>query len=118
MAQERGPLASAAEAAAHLGVTDNTIRNWAKGLGPALYSAVGLDGVRRFNLAQLDRVAALRRRRLPYGAIRELLAAEPGDEAEPSEPFELAILTRLDRIADAVERIADYFDANEPPERR
>lgn len=117
MAQERGPLASAAEAAARLGVTDNTIRNWAKGLGPMLQSEVGLDGIRRFDLAQVERVAALRRRRLPYGAIRELLAAEPVDEAEPREPFEDALLARMDRLIDAVERIAAYFEGNEPPER-
>lgn len=118
MTQAEGPMLTVPEIAARLGVSESTVRNWLRACRDLIGSETGVEGYRRWDLRPFERIAAMRERRLPMSAIRATLAGERAEPAEPSEPFEQAILTRLDRIADALDRIADYFDANDPPTER
>lgn len=112
-----GPRVTVPEAARRLGVSESTIRNWLKALGDLIAAETGPDGYRHYSLRALERVAAMREEfDLPLSAIRAGWSDE-GAEPEPTESYQDQHLALLERIADAVERIATYFEGNEPPER-
>lgn len=97
------------EIASRLGVSESTVRNWLRGCRHLIDSETGSDGYRRYDLRAFERIAGLREQRLPMPAIRAVLAGERA-EPEAAEPFEDRLLSRLDRLVVAVERIADRLE--------
>lgn len=100
--------------ARRLGRPASTVKYWRDTHRAILPERVDRSGHPTYRLSTFERIAAL----MADGAGRvEVVRAILEDGPVPPEGFEQAVLSRLDRIADALDRIADYFDANEPPER-
>ena len=104
------PLLSVPELARRLGVSETTVHNWRKAFGDLIASVVGLDGIRRYPLDPFVRIAALREQRLPRAAIRAALEqGEPAPTTTAGPTFEERLLTVLERIAVALERLTDHL---------
>lgn len=97
-----------AELADRLGVSESTVRNWRRAGRAAIPARTGGDGVRRYSLFVFERIAMLRERGLPLGAVEAALGDEPSEQPAPrTDP---AILARLDTIIALLERIAARLD--------
>lgn len=107
-----GPLLTLPEIASRIGISETTARNWARAYGDLVISRIGPDGYRRYALRRYERIAELRRQRLPSATIRAALGAEP-EEVEPVVGVAERQLAALERIAEAVERIADRLEQHE-----
>lgn len=117
VAEDAAAFLTVPEIARRLGVSETTVHNWRKAYGEMVPSTVGVDGYRRYALRRFEEIAALRERKLPAPAIRAALTGHPATPDEPSPNFEAQALAILDRIAIAVERIADHLEGRQGEER-
>lgn len=109
MADDASSFLTITELADRLGVSESTIRNWRHAYRDLIPVKVGRDGFRRYSLARFRYVAMLRGRNLPPAEIRAALAEQEGETTQ-AETFESRVLAYLERIATAVERIADRME--------
>lgn len=109
MSEETGPFLTVPEIARRLSVSETTVHNWRKTYRELIPSTVGADGYHRYSLRRYEEIAALRERKLPAPAIRAALLEGLSEAEPPAEPFEAAVLARLDRLIAVVERIADHL---------
>jgi hypothetical protein len=91
---------------------ESTIRSWRDRYRRFVPEQLDAAGLQVYPLERLEEIKVLAAQRLTPREITAELERRHGDQSEePTETFEAAVLTRLDRLIELVERIADRLDA-------
>lgn len=96
------------EIARRLGRPPSTVAYWRDTFRDHLEARADEDGHACYRLAVFVRLDVLMRARTPRSEIVRELTERPPDA--PADPFQAAILDRLDRLIEAVERIAAHLE--------
>lgn len=99
------PYLTVTELARRLGRPPSTVRYWRNRYRDALEERLDEDGRRAYRLADFEGIDLMVRRRVPPAEIRRALSGGEPDPGLLRQPFETTVVTAIERLIAAVERI-------------